>query len=296
MMDSNVVVIGLSGLAGSGKDTAAIYMAEEYRFHQIAFADPMRAGVKALFGLPESYFKTGNKDKIIPSIGQSTRHLLQRFGTSFGCAMLGESIWTDVARQRISSLQKHHGVDRIVISDVRTENEAAMIRHYPDGKVFHIKRDKRCPGAGLGISKGVLPPIQSTRKEKPSLRHALKNGLIAAFDLEEQHFSPANIDLVIPWIGKSPFQLIKILGTQFGFDLLIANLVELTEPSHFLNQQIDLRLPNKHKTEAGVELHAGDEILENNGDYDELYESINYLLSSKLSLERPSHFENACSC
>ena len=51
------LLIGLSGKAGSGKDTAAEYLMAMHGFRQVAFADPLRAVVSAVFGVPPADFR-----------------------------------------------------------------------------------------------------------------------------------------------------------------------------------------------------------------------------------------------
>src|SRR4051812_11153513 len=43
-------VIGLVGFAGSGKDTVGQYLVEEHGFTSIAFADPLKDCLSAMFG------------------------------------------------------------------------------------------------------------------------------------------------------------------------------------------------------------------------------------------------------
>ena len=47
------MIIGLSGLAGSGKDTAAKFIVEKYNLNKIALADPMKRFCKEIYGFSE---------------------------------------------------------------------------------------------------------------------------------------------------------------------------------------------------------------------------------------------------
>ena len=74
-------IIGLSGPAGSGKDTVADFLCQTQGFVQIAFADHIRDGVAATFGLEQSYFTDrAKKETVVIRIGKSPRELMQGFG------------------------------------------------------------------------------------------------------------------------------------------------------------------------------------------------------------------------
>lgn len=45
-------IIGLTGEAGSGKDTIADYLVSHHDFRKISFAEPLRRGLQAMFGIP----------------------------------------------------------------------------------------------------------------------------------------------------------------------------------------------------------------------------------------------------
>lgn len=144
------MIIGLSGYARSGKDTAAEVLVEEFGFKRVAFADKLREVLYALDpiilwddewhrmkGVPEymplkwiidewgwdGYKATGWSKHI--------RKLLQRLGTEAGRYVLGENVWVDAAFAS--------GADRIVVTDCRFVNEATAIKHR-GGEVWRINR------------------------------------------------------------------------------------------------------------------------------------------------------------
>lgn len=118
------MLIGLTGRAGSGKDTAAAYLGEAHRFMPLTFAAPLRDMLKAGFGLTDEHFTQANKNVAIDWIGRSPRQLQQTLGTEWGRTHVKSSVWVDVATRELDSLT---GLD-VVFTDVRFENEAAMIR------------------------------------------------------------------------------------------------------------------------------------------------------------------------
>ncbi len=118
------MLIGLTGRAGAGKDTAANYMAEVHRFMPVAFATPLRQMLEVGFGLTTEHFTTANKNTVIDWLGRSPRQLMQTLGTEWGRSHVGSTVWVDLAARELDSLD---GLD-VVFTDVRFENEAAMIR------------------------------------------------------------------------------------------------------------------------------------------------------------------------
>lgn len=147
-----IEVIGLTGYAQSGKDTAAGFLVEA-GWTKLAFADPLRAAVFALNPIIYSEGPSqGNAEHhyvhvqdAINSYGYEFtkakypeyRELLQRMGTEVGRDQFGENFWVE----RVTSQFKPGG--KYVVSDVRFPNEANAVRGH-GGKVFRIFR----PGTG----------------------------------------------------------------------------------------------------------------------------------------------------
>ena len=140
-------IIGLSGPAGSGKDTVARALCETQGFVQIAFADPLRLGLKRIFFpiLTDEHFTNRKlKEAIIPEIGESPRVLMQTLGTEWGRRLINPDVWVILLRmhaERIRSSSPNLHINGIVISDIRMENEAAYVRS--NGQLWHIHRTTR---------------------------------------------------------------------------------------------------------------------------------------------------------
>lgn len=130
-------LIGFTGGARVGKDTAANILVEHYAARRYAFADPMREMMKCI-GVDHETIT--DKEAIIPQIGKSYRECMQTLGTEWGRKMINEDLWLIVSRARISQALKAGHI--VVISDVRFDNEAHLIREL-GGAVVRIVR----PGA-----------------------------------------------------------------------------------------------------------------------------------------------------
>lgn len=138
------MIIGLCGLAGSGKDEVAAILSRRHRFAAISFAGPIYKAVSEVTGLPPDWLKDrGHKERAIPWLGKSPRELLQTLGTEWGRGMVREDIWIKIAMRRASEYEREGW--HVVITDVRFQNEAETIRH-AGGQVWRVER----PGAGLG--------------------------------------------------------------------------------------------------------------------------------------------------
>ena len=138
-----MMIIGLCGLAGSGKDEVAAILSRRYRFAAISFAGPIYKAVSEITGLPPDRLKDREqKERPIPWLGKSPRELLQTLGTEWGRQMVRDDIWVKIAMRRASE-QERYGWHS-VITDVRFDNEAEVILE-AGGQVWRVER----PGAGL---------------------------------------------------------------------------------------------------------------------------------------------------
>lgn len=144
------MIVGISGFAGSGKDTAAEVLIREYGFTRVAFADALREMAYAI----DPYVRTDTfspglypfirLSKLIDSVGwddaknnqQDVRRLLQRLGTEAGREILGENIWVKTALDNADA-------NDIVVTDVRFPNELQGI-YERRGFALRIER----PGVG----------------------------------------------------------------------------------------------------------------------------------------------------
>lgn len=146
-------VIGITGYAQSGKDTAAGFLVER-GFKRLSFADILRTSLYNLNPLipvgvsqwePDEAVFVERVQDIVDAIGwdhakvthPEIRQLLQRFGTDVGRALYGDGFWVDRVTNQIEPGNNY------VIPDVRFQNEALAVRRF-GGLVFRINR----PGVG----------------------------------------------------------------------------------------------------------------------------------------------------
>ncbi|CAN5859689.1 hypothetical protein BH11PSE13_BH11PSE13_12460 [soil metagenome] len=154
-------IIGLTGFAGTGKDTVADLMVTHLRFRKLAFADALRAEVSDGFGIDLVYLThPSTKNEPMPALAmrkapqnflagatlnlrgiprkgdgcvedqwmdapRSPRQILQWWGTEYRRSQ-HRNYWTRVLLQRVVDYQRD-GEQRFVITDCRFENEADTI-------------------------------------------------------------------------------------------------------------------------------------------------------------------------
>ena len=127
-------IIGITGPAGAGKDTAAAYLVKRLGrpWRVASFADPFKAMLREGLSLSEAQLYGDEKGVTDPRYGKTPRELLQTLGTQWGRDMVGRDVWVEAMAARIGP------AGRVVIPDVRFENEADMVRRRR-GRVLHIK-------------------------------------------------------------------------------------------------------------------------------------------------------------
>jgi hypothetical protein len=124
------LLIGLTGIAGAGKDTVRDFLQARHEFNGIAFADPIRDMLSALFascGVSDEWMTERHlKEKDIPSIGASYRKMAQMLGTEWG-REIDPNFWLKITEAKVRYINE---IDSggIVISDVRFPNEAEWVQ------------------------------------------------------------------------------------------------------------------------------------------------------------------------
>lgn len=161
------MIIGFTGFAQVGKDTAANFLVER-GFKRIAFADILRQSlynlnpyvvleerfdyVDGVMRKPELVRVRNLVDKMgwdsVKVVYPEIRELLQRMGTEVGRDLYGENFWVNMA---MKGIRTHYSEDDsggwgvlevvgdYVITDVRFPNEEQAV-HKRNGRIFRIER------------------------------------------------------------------------------------------------------------------------------------------------------------
>lgn len=137
-----MVLVGLVGRRGAGKDTIADHLVASYGFVNLKFAAPLKAALMPLFGLTHEHVEGRLKDEVHPAWGVTPRAMMQFFGTDVlqgqGMQQLVPGIGRDFAVRRMFVDGQVQG--DVVISDVRFPHEVDAIRSR-GGFVLRVRRN-----------------------------------------------------------------------------------------------------------------------------------------------------------
>lgn len=134
-------LIAFTGLAGSGKSTAALHLVDAHGFKRVRFAGPLKAMMAAL-GLSADEIDGHLKEIPCDLLGGKTpRHAMQTIGTEWGRDLIDSDLWIRAWRAALPA------TGRVVVDDCRFVNEAAAVSS-AGGLIVHIDRN----GAGISAA------------------------------------------------------------------------------------------------------------------------------------------------
>lgn len=140
------MIVGISGLIGSGKDTVADFLVNSYGYRKESWADSLKSAVSTVFGWnkimlegrtnvsrewreqPDEWWSERLGMEVTP------RNVLQQWGTEVCRAGYHDDIWIASLENKIRQSK-----DDIVISDCRFPNELASVKRL-DGITIRVKR------------------------------------------------------------------------------------------------------------------------------------------------------------
>lgn len=128
------IVVAFSGKSLSGKSSGANILVRDFGFRELAFAEPLKRGVQAMFNLTDDQVYGDGKDVVDERWGVTPGQLLQNVGTDLMKNRLGEifpdqfgngaqSVWV---RNMASQLDALGDDERVVITDLRFPDEFAF--------------------------------------------------------------------------------------------------------------------------------------------------------------------------
>ena len=141
------MIIGICGLIGSGKGTAADLLANSHGFEKVSFADSLKDAVAAVFGWPRHLLEGDSAESrswreevdtwwakrlSIPNL--TPRWVLQYWGTEVLRRGFHDDIWVASIENKLRDTSRNY-----VIPDTRFPNEIDMIKRN-GGSVWLVKR------------------------------------------------------------------------------------------------------------------------------------------------------------
>lgn len=180
----HIHVIGLAGPADAGKDTVARMLHTHAGFYPLAFADALRGEICAGYGIDISMLTDrATKETPLPALAlsrcqddgfigaimrlhherdgalfsaaemdrpRSPRQIMRWWGTEYRRAK-HPRYWVSIVAERIRQAHTRNIAHAFVVSDVRFQDEAALVRQY-GGLIWQIKRPGREAEAGAHVS------------------------------------------------------------------------------------------------------------------------------------------------
>lgn len=140
------MIISVSGLIGSGKDTIAQRLVDAHGYTRMSFSAALKDAVSAIFGWDRAMLEGITAEHRATrearcdwwseklDLEVSPRSMLQDFGTRIMREGLNQSIWVYAVENRLS------GKEKVVFSDARFFEELNMI-HQLGGKTIGVYRN-----------------------------------------------------------------------------------------------------------------------------------------------------------
>jgi hypothetical protein len=191
------MIIGICGLIGSGKDTAADYLVGFHGFRRDSFAGTLKDAVSAVFGWDRELIEGRTpearawREQVDPWWAErlnmpnlTPRWILQYWGTEVCREHFHDDIWIAALESRLA-----RRADHTVISDVRFPNE--------------IKAIKAQGGRIVWIQRGVIPhwydiACKANKGDTAAQRWLSDNGIHAS----ETSWAGADFDATINNNGR----------------------------------------------------------------------------------------------
>lgn len=225
------MLIGLTGKAGSGKDTT--YETIHALFNEVrpvirlAFADLLkRSAVAAFADFPDwvatasdikdnGTIKVEVEGKTICEI--SGREFLQRYGTEAHRHVFGEDFWIDAILPPLEPLDFGpflQSSEIYVVTDVRYDNEAARIREY-GGVIWLVERpgddiDESNHPSELGIDEDLIDYLLPNDGSLDDLKNNIAKTIIAS--LMEKQREEEEVNAVAENANKTYEELKKVFS------------------------------------------------------------------------------------
>ena len=187
-----MILLGLSGKAGSGKDSVAAYLKQQYGFIPFSFSDTLYREVVSAFDLPDEDLLRDRATKEVPTkvlcgencsdpnfvsllagsgyvdrgdAPRSPRQILQMWGTNYRRAQ-DPDYWIKKAEAWLEAILKAAPYPELrpqlfVCSSVRFENEREWIKD-PNGSIWHLRRFNAAP-VHAHESENELPVLEGER-------------------------------------------------------------------------------------------------------------------------------------
>ena len=135
------MIIGITGLAGSGKDTIGHILVEEFGFKRLSCATKVKDIAAQLYGWDrkkleglEPEDRKWREEFVDPIFNITPRKALIKIGEGLK-SILDDRIWSNIVKREILE----NGFNDVVITDVRFPSEIALVRELK-GEIIRVER------------------------------------------------------------------------------------------------------------------------------------------------------------
>lgn len=135
------MIVGITGRARSGKDTAAGIIAKLCGVTELAFADPLKEAAMCMFGITRdmAYGINYNREQIVEPWGISVREMLQKLGTECARHVFRDDFWMVRADIELERNEMYGG--GFIVTDIRFDNEADWVSS-KGGRIIKMHRSQ----------------------------------------------------------------------------------------------------------------------------------------------------------
>ena len=205
-----LVIIGLTGPGHSGKSTLA-QLLDDHGWRRMNFAEPIKNMLRTLLyschiSIEETEARLfgSRKEEEIPGLGVSSRRLMQFIGTEGGRGAHPD-LWLRAMEMRLAN-----ATGKVVIDDVRMDNEAEMI-HRLGGKVYRIERSGgakvEAHASEAGVASALIDGVVVNDSGKEDMLDELTRAMVLASVNDNQRCGELLATMPLTLTGSVQVQL-----------------------------------------------------------------------------------------
>ena len=169
MSTTKLQIIGITGKAGSGKDTVANYFIDSKNYIKLTFGGAVKDIVQIITGWSRDMIEGQTVESrelretvVHQNYNMNCRQLMQFVGTDLFRNNLDQNVWINIVNDKVKKLildinsgtQTLKHVKGIIISDVRFDNEAQFIKSI-GGTIVKINRNVAIESSNHQSERGI---------------------------------------------------------------------------------------------------------------------------------------------